>query len=106
MYIEIRDRLTCIPALVTELRNNPATRQFGMFVGDETGPYLLLTRLANGESKLNPYDWYNSTRTMKTAHEWLLMNWPELRHEPDGMVVDVEFINGETNEPKEPELRW
>lgn len=104
MYIEIRDRLTMIPALVVELEDNPATRRLGFFMGGDTGPHLLLCRLSDGESHINPYDWTGGTRTMRTAHTELLENWRKQKR-ADGAVVDVEFLLGETTEPKKPELR-
>ena len=46
----------------------------------------------------DPYDW--NDRTKKTAHEYIQAHWNELK---DGDVVDVEFILGETTQPKQSE---
>jgi hypothetical protein len=45
----------------------------------------------------DPYDWVNDPRTKKTAHWYIEQHWAELK---DGDVVDVEFIQGETETAK------
>lgn len=54
--------------------------------GDERGAYC------------DPYDW--NDRTYKTAHNYIIDNWDNLR---DGQVIDVQYILGETTEVKRSE---
>jgi hypothetical protein len=62
-------------------------------------PNILLTKLsANGKATNDPYSW--GDRTMATAHNYILKNWLKLE---DGDVIDVEYILGETSQPKESE---
>ena len=49
----------------------------------------------------DPYGWPGGTRTMPVAHKWILENFDRL---DDGQVIDVEFILGITDHPKEPEV--
>ena len=43
------------------------------------------------------YHWPRDTRTRPHAHAYIEQHWHELR---DGDVIDIEFILGETAEPK------
>jgi len=103
--LEIRDRMTFIPALAVDM--NPtdevgavdAQRWLLRRVGYacDGSPNIILTRL-DGSAKAafsDPYD-YND-RTWRTAHLFIIEHWNELK---DGDVVDVEYILGETREPK------
>jgi hypothetical protein len=94
--IEIRNKATCVPAMVTRLSST----------GDAAGDWLLrhagydleypsimLTRLTNGEGQYDPYRWTN--RTMRGAHLWLMEHFDEVT-----MGDVVEFIPGERAAPK------
>lgn len=115
--IEIRDRATFIPAIAVRLRNR-TPREFYLLrragyskeqiggreevagmLADGLEPYIVLSRL-DGSMKANydPYEW--SDRTMQNAHKWLIENWGIV---VTGDVLDVEFILGETQQPKESE---
>jgi hypothetical protein len=96
--IEIRDRGTFIPALAIRVTST----------GDAAGDWLLrrggysldgasiiLMRLIDCEAQYDPYDW--ASRTMQTAHVWLLEHFEDIAH---GAGVDVEFILGERSAPK------
>ena len=63
-------------------------------------PYVMLARLVSGSvgATYDPYDWGNHTLT--TAHQYIIENWNNL---VSGQVIDVEFILGETTEPKKSE---
>jgi hypothetical protein len=98
--IEIRDIATFIPAVAIKME--PANVEQGYLlrrVGFLDGRGVTLMRLVDQRATSDPYEW-SSTRTMTTAHTWLIDHFDELS---DGDVVDVEFILGETAERKKPE---
>lgn len=64
-------------------------------------PNIMVTYLGGGYRADNdPYGWKNGARTFPVAHQWIIDNWPTIK---DGDVIDVEFILGETTEPKKSE---
>jgi hypothetical protein len=105
LILEVRDRATCIPVLAVEVLDLDNMQNY-YWLHERCGhppnplnPNILVTRVeANGKAYVDPYDW--SDRTMKTAHHHIISNWGNLK---DGEVVDVEFILGETKEPKQSE---
>ena len=105
---EIRDEGTFIPALGVDM--NPAAGEHFTPKEMEAQRYLLrrcgypcdgrpnviLTCLdGSGKATNAPYEW--GGRTWPVAHNYIIENWNELA---DGAVVDVEFILGESTEPK------
>lgn len=112
--LEIRDEGTFMPMLCVDM--NPADSMFAMMAPEEYEkrryllrrcgyacdgkPNVAITLLdANGDSCSNdPHYWGNRTR--QAAHSYIIDHWDELR---DGDVVDVQFILGETTEPKKSE---
>lgn len=112
---EVRDRGTFIPVLATlievvdpgnewdewDIRDNWLKRRAGY------GPdrCVILCRLechgVNGNATYDPYSWGVGVRTMLVAHQNILQCWDQL--EP-GAVIDVEYILGETTEPKRSEF--
>lgn len=86
--IEIRDRLTFIPALA--MRVSGADGYLFRRGGFGAYPCILLVRLTDCKANYEAYDW--ADRTMTSAHEWIENNWDVLQ---DRSVVDVEFIRGE-----------
>lgn len=105
-YFEIRDRGTFIPAVAIKPEpTNVADVYLLASAGYGTTPtaqsqYVLLARLACGPDGIqyDPYDWPDSTRTMKIAHKYIIENWDSLR---SGHVVCVEYITGERDVPKD-----
>jgi hypothetical protein len=108
--LEVRDRGTFIPMLCIDMNpENTATvhkydaqrwllRRCGHQCDGE--PNIIMTVLyGNGEATNDPYAWKVS-RTCQVAHDYIIKNWLNLK---DGDVVDVEFILGETSEPKRSE---
>jgi hypothetical protein len=104
---EVRDSMTCIPVLVVELAsavsNNSERmllRHAGYAAGDRC---FMLVQIAGGGGKCScdPYD-FTGNRTLMTAFEYIQNHWDEL--EP-GQVVDVQFILGETTQPKASDMR-
>lgn len=95
---EIRDRSTFIPAIGTLLEAASEPQRFLLarcgFPGN--GSHVVLTKLVDGTSSHDPYQWPDS-RTMRAAHAWILAHWEELG---DGAVVDVEWILGERASPR------
>lgn len=94
-FLEIRDRSTFIPALAIEV--SAANGYLARRAGFES-PCIYLIALATQKCAYDPWSWGN--RTMNTAHQLIEQNWLTLR---TGDVVDVEFILGETSEPKRSE---
>lgn len=102
---EVRDRATFIPVLAIRLRpTDEADRYLIARAGYGTRPerqaeYILVVRIAGGEGRAtcDPYDWGNGSRTLQVAHDHIAKNFDGL---PNGAVVDVEYILGETAAPK------
>ncbi len=99
--IEIRDRITFIPALAvrfTPWQEDPQDEYLFRRAGYRE-PYVLLVKLTDALSYFHPFDWDErlSGRTMGTAHQYLLDHWDEI---PSGSVLDVEYVLGETKTPK------
>lgn len=100
--IEIRDAATFIPALAVRLDPyNDRDRYLIARAGFGITPmaqekYIILIHLTSMRCAYDPVDWGN--RTMETAHKYLIeQGLDDLLH---GEVVDVQFILGETDEPK------
>ncbi len=95
--VEIRDRATLVPALALRVDgdDDPLLARAG-FHGM---PFVILIHFTHMECQFDPFGW--TGRTMHEAHLWLEANWDNLK---DGGVLDVEWILGETDKPKESEL--
>ncbi len=95
---EIRDRATFMPmfAFTTNADSNGQhylLRRAGFGPGSDLVMFGYLD--GRGKALYDPYDW--NDRTKQTAHAYIQKHWDELK---DGDVIDVEFILGETKEPK------
>ena len=111
---EVRDRATMMPVMAVRLRNrNPAEffllRRAGfseeVIAGPEESaePYIILMRLDPvGEAQYDIYSWEGQARTMPVAHRHIINKWDKLL---SGDVIDVEFILGETQQPKVSEVQ-
>jgi len=118
--IEIRDSMTFIPALATRLVAVETQRErdwrdedpeetcgydtecwlLGCAGLGRLGSYtVLLGHMQDNKYRVDSCEW-GSARTMRVVHEWLEQHWDEVR---SGDVIDVEFILGETSEPKRSE---
>ena len=100
---EIRDKATFIPVLCTKLTSGLdrdrflfSRAGFGVSWQDQKR-YMVTVKLQTMEAH---YDWPQFPRTMKVAHDFINKNWNELNN---GDVIDVEFILGESEQPKETE---
>ena len=99
---EIRDRGTFIPCIAIKIQtynkqNRYLLHRSGFEQPDEEH---ILIGPTNGPIILQDHFSYWSTRTMKTAHIHITQHFDELE---SGSVVDVEYILGETSEPKHSE---
>jgi hypothetical protein len=93
--LEIRDAGTFIPALAIQVSG--ADGYLMRRAGFES-PMIYLITLATERACYDPFNWSN--RTMCTAHQYIEREWATLT---DGDVIDVEFILGESAEPKRSE---
>lgn len=104
--LEIRDEGTFIPALAVDMNPSlgvfPERCEAQRYLLRRCGypcdgrPNIILTRLDGvGEASNDPYAW--SGRTWPVAHHYIIEHWAELH---DGSVVDVQYILGETKQPK------
>lgn len=102
---EILDRVTFIPVMGIKMQDfNRKNRWILRKAGYGDDPIcILLIILPQGRSYYDPDEWgYHGSRTMKIAHKHIKEKWNSLE---SGSVVDVEFILGETKEPKESEAK-
>ena len=107
---EIRDRATFIPVLAVKL--SPACERdryllecagYGRTQGEQSS-YVVVTQINGGSGRIEcaPFSW--GGRTMPIAHQYIQKHFDEL---DSGAVVDVEFVLGETLQPKQSEsARW
>jgi hypothetical protein len=100
--LEIRDEGTFIPVIcVRPVPQNEAQRYLlrrdGYTGGENEHCIIMIDAQCDGCS-YDPFDWPN--RTKHVAHDFIRHNWSKLK---DGDVVDVQFILGETEEPKASE---
>lgn len=108
---EVRDRGTCIPVLAVRMApdagSNPAERYLLRRAGydPDSPPLIALSYLRTfGETiTYNPTDWGTRTRTMRVAHDYISNHFDEL---DNGVVVDVEYILGESAAPKVSDAFW
>lgn len=90
--VEIRDRITCIPAFA--IRIVPSL-ELELFLFSHCGydiynPCILLISIqAPWLSARSSDEWHNSPRTMPTAHKWIEENFDSIQ---PGQVIDVEYI--------------
>lgn len=102
---EVRDAGTFIPCLA--IRLNPATEKDRYLLAragygksaEEQGRYIVFGRLSlDGKFEYDNFKW--GSRTMQAAHQHIRGNFSNL---VSGSVIDVQFILGETSEPKKSE---
>lgn len=102
---EVRDRKTFIPVICIKL--NPCNYEERYLIAmsgyglqpKKQAEYILMARLNELKFEDHPFghSGYPVVRTMGTAHAHVIKHWDELK---TGDVIDVEFIMGETTEPK------
>lgn len=94
---EIRDRGTFMPAMATQARSSELKEIYLLRSSgfSNSNPLIILHFLELNETHYSAYHWEDRTRFH--AHQYIQVNWERLK---SGDVIDVEFILGETTEPK------
>jgi hypothetical protein len=90
--VEIRDSMTFVPAMAIQVSGEDGYLMRRAGFGNAM-VYLVL--LATEKARYDPFNW--DTRTISVVHQWIEAHWDTVK---DGDVVDVQFILGETQEPK------
>jgi len=97
-FIEVRDEGICIAVMCTALQvdrnNDPVGFAFVHGRGGHPTLYsnILMTRLDDGTSNFDPYNWGNGGRTLGLVHVWIADNWDDV---VSGQVVDWRVCSGE-----------
>lgn len=103
---EIRDRMTLMPVLAVRL--DPGTERdrylialagYGV-IPEQQKEHVILIKIQDWDAQWDSYAWRNQ-RTTGNAHRYIIEHFDELE---TGSVVDVEFILGETQQPKTTEV--
>lgn len=103
---EVRDTGTFIPCIA--IRLNPSTEKDRYLIGragygssaEDQGEYVIFGRLeADSKFQYDSFLWGN--RTMQTAHQHVSTHFDAIE---SGAVIDVQFLKGETSEPKKSEM--
>lgn len=106
LVLEVRDAATFIPVIAIRTRSdNPQEAWLFRAAGwSEDGNDVMIIR-ADGEGKINRF-WndygLSDACTLAVAHRYIHEHWDELN---PGDVVDVEYILGLSNSPKQSERR-
>ena len=93
---EIRDRGTFMPAMATIMTSSNLEEIYLLkSSGFSNSPLIVLYFLELNEGHWDPYHWEDRTRF--TSHQYIQENWEKLT---SGDVIDIEYVLGETTEPK------
>lgn len=94
---EVRDKATFLPVIAISTVSANEAQEYLLRHNGCVGSsnLVLLSRLRGNKQSYDPYSW--NDRTMHTAHLYIEKHFHNLK---DGDVIDVEFILGETSEPK------
>lgn len=99
--LEIRDAGTFVPVIclrpVPDNENQRYLLRRDGYRGDATERCIIYIKAQCRGVAYDPYDWPQNPRTHRVAHDYIERNWTILK---DGDVVDVQFILGETAQPK------
>jgi hypothetical protein len=100
--LEIRDAGTFIPVMATLMESSKDEERYLLSRTGYTGhnTLVVVTRMNDLKTQYSSNDWGTNSRTMREAHAYIEDKWEELK---SGDVVDVEFILGITDKPKESE---
>ena len=104
---ELRDEGTFIPIITTLMNSSdPAEAYLLRRAGYSFGPtgrwFVLLDRLDGGHSDYRAHSQHGcGGRTYPAAHLYIQDHWWELA---SGQVIDVEYLLGERDTPKESEF--
>jgi len=102
---EVRDRMTFVPVIAIRLSSRSPHERFLLRragYAEPFGDYVLVSKMSGDENTLtcDPHC-HQFGRSVKEAHRFLLSNWDQIE---SGSVVDVEYILGEVDKPKESEM--
>lgn len=100
---EIRDNHTFIPVLVVDYQPVSEKEEYLINkagLGKGSTYTLQMTDLISMETNRDAYKWRDD-RTKRIAHQYIEEKWKILK---SGEVIDVEYILGETNTPKQSEF--
>ena len=99
--LEIRDIGTTIAVIAIKTEGEtPEEHMFFRRSGFGQASIILIKINSYTEAAHDPFKW-GSRRTMTTAHQYIEDNFDSI---PDKSVIDVEFILGETKQPKTSEI--
>jgi hypothetical protein len=98
---EVRDRATFIPVLAVKTKSDQYMfpNEDWLFRRAAYNGHIILTHLISLHTEFDPQMWDN--RTMINAHQYIVQHWDDLH---GGEVVDIEYILGEVDYPKESEI--
>lgn len=103
---EIRDSATYIPVIAIKMEGSDKKEHYHLRRSGFSNkvPLITILRLNDMKAYYAPYQWESYlARTMGKAHEYIEKHFDDL---DTGTVVDVEFINGETDKPKKSEMEF
>jgi hypothetical protein len=109
--LELRDEGTFIPLLCVDMNPTIPESPYGTKADPGAQRYLLrrcgypcdgepniaITHLSCDGMACSNDSYFWSDRTYAVAHRYIIEHWADLK---DGDVIDVQFILGETKEPK------
>jgi hypothetical protein len=99
--LEIRDAMTFIPVIcIRPVPENEKQRYLlrrDGYAGDPSEHCIIYIDAQCRNVAYDPYQWPSNPRTHRVAHLYITENWFRLM---DGDVIDVQFILGESEEPK------
>jgi len=102
--LELRDDGTFIPVIcVRPVPENEGQRYLlrrDGYAGHQNEHCIIMIDAQCRGVAYDPYDWPRTSRTKHVAHLYIRDHWPQLK---DGDVIDVQFILGETSQPKTSE---
>lgn len=101
-FVEIRDRGTRVDAIAIRMWSCDSIPQYYLRCSGypPDGSSIMLMCVYTGKATNDPYGWEElgmGSRTMGNAHNWICEHFEEIS---EGDVVDVQFLLGETKEPK------
>jgi cold shock CspA family protein len=99
---EVRDKATCIPVMAVHCHKQEMQPQAAYLMSrsgwTESQQFIYIMNTKSGIANYNAGNW--DSNTMFIAHNYIETGFHELN---DGQVIDVEFIQGFTKEPKASE---
>jgi hypothetical protein len=104
-FFEVRDSMTFIPvyAVRFEQEGDGSDEEYLLRAGGwgRLGTATYLTTISEARTGYNPHA-FGSARTLGRAQAYIEHRWDSLR---SGEVIDIEFLENETSEPKESERK-